>query len=522
MTTPNQPEPDSIQTMLGQGAYQVDPGGAPGTKFGQGVDETTVDTLFKIPSPTSDNQVDVFTQALHLLPGDALKSFKPFVPAWLDDDDPDAVDKIVGTMGPNAFQQFIDAIMAGFQNQPQGTWTIPALDSVFQLGTDKSTELSNIAAGLAQLKADFAANNNSGKSFQVNVSDWGTSIPSQFTKFIESGTGAVSNDGNTLEYTGGDGLELFLYNVEPLATDYFEVSAIVPRATREFFLSSGNNRLFLVGRSNEDMSSFCFIQFGYYTARFGCVRDGISDIEHPEFFGPPQAINASGYVTFRGGVAGDDNFFQLLVNNQIVGGGNDVANISFIGEDYRAVGLGIEAESFPNGVLVGNVSHFTANDNKPADIAGSGAIMTRNSTGLFTAAVGVNQLIGGFFDNIERASKDIAVNITNGTFTVSEDDWYTVDAGIKAGSGWPDLCQIVLFKNGAPLRYGQDIGRVANAAFTSLLSPRGIAGSWSEYLVAGDVVSVGYDAFGIIATPNSFTGEATGAKTFFTITRGKK
>ncbi len=93
MTTPNQPLPTTVETLLGQGAYQI---GGGGTGFGQGVNPDDINGMFTVPYASFDNMLNVLAQALNLLPFDAVQAFKGIVPTWVDAaDTPTGVQRIV-------------------------------------------------------------------------------------------------------------------------------------------------------------------------------------------------------------------------------------------------------------------------------------------------------------------------------------------------------------------------------------------------------------------------------------------
>lgn len=398
----------------------------------------------------------------------------------------------------------ITAMTTGWQQQAQATWSFPGLDTLYGNAFDKSSEVTNIAAGLAQLKAQQTAQQNYGKSFLVTVSDYGTSIPSVFTKLIDTGSGALSNDGDTLEYTGGNGTEGYLYNVDVLATDYFETSVVIPRKTAEWLLSGGNNFIYLVGRSNAAMTSFCFVQIGYHTVRFGCVRAGISTLASPDWFAAAANFDLGGYVTFQGGTGADNNFFQVLQNNKIITGQDDSGNISNMGALYRSVGFAVQGESEPNGILVGNISNFLGNDNTPAPVPGSGATINKLS-GSVSLSSGNNKFPSTMYPNT-LADKSSDITVTGNSFQVTNAGRYIVTVAFGFASVYGSQAGVLIYKNAGsnPILVGQQ-------AYNS----QNFCSSFPITLAAGDTIIGGY----YTGTGGTAIGESTGAYTWMGIVR---
>ena len=137
MTTPNQPLPDTVETLLGIGAFEI--GGAD-TNYGQDITEDFVNNLVKLPYATFDNYMDVLTEALSRLPIEALEAFKPLVPDWLEDEVLDvaqAVTKIVNALTPKEIlaklielQALMEAIFGALTGGGDGLPDLPFDDVI--------------------------------------------------------------------------------------------------------------------------------------------------------------------------------------------------------------------------------------------------------------------------------------------------------------------------------------------------------------------------------------------------------
>lgn len=160
----------------------------------------------------------------------------------------------------------------------------------------------------------------------------------------------------------------------------------------------------------------------------------------------------------------------------------------------------------------GTVAGCSFADNELPAVAGSTAQFYRTSTGLaeFATNAAVQPLPANFFGFVGRASRDIDTDTGDGSFTVGVDDNYIVNGRIELSGTASTVCNLVLLVNGSVVAWGPSL--YLNAAALSL------HGTWSVPLKAGDVVSLG--TFQNSGVPLFIlTGEATGTKTFFDITR---
>ena len=394
-----------------------------------------------------------------------------------------------------------------------------------QSTADLKRETDSIAAGLAQLQADVKANNNSGKSFVVAVADYGTSVPSVFDKFADLGSGAVYNDGNTLQMNNADGRELFIYDVEELATDYPEVSLIVPTQARVSLSSYINRALFFIIRANLARDNYVFGRLNGNRLRVGAVVDGVSTLDSPVWFttvgdsNTEVTVPLGVYYTLAGGTVAGEEFFPFKVNNQLRATFEDTTGASLFGADYRWTGFGIRNDDDPFlGERGPSVSHFMANDNAPAEVVGSVATMVRLSTTRVTMSAGSNPMPTNFWGTVSEISADFlpGLDVPNGTVTIPESRRYTITAGMRCGTSWPNHFRWDVYRNGnAHQRFGNDM-MYGNNALGGTIIPDGVGASWTGYLYEGDVVGLGTWTDGL-GVPSAMRGEATGNQTYWTI-----
>lgn len=396
-----------------------------------------------------------------------------------------------------------------------------SLDDLFNTAFQAKREQTQMQAAIAQLKADVTANNNSGKTLLMTVSEYGTTFPSVLTVFDTSGGGTLTNDGDTLEFSKDTGRKLFSYNVEPLATDFFEVSLIVPRPLGTTWGSYGDRAIYFLGRGDSGWDNYCVARLNGDKLRIGAVVDGTSTIDSPIWFdrvggGTEATISPGSYMTFRGGTAAGVDVFQFLVNNQVVATFIDTDGDSLYGEDYRWVGAGLENEN--NDVLnrVANISHLMGNDNAPAPVVGSFASICRLSSSQVSVLSGNHALPDDFFDFVSEVSTDITVDLDDGSFTVSKPGPYILATTLRCGGSWPNHFQLAAFVDGLRNRHmSADFGFTSNALGGTQL-PDAVHGSVPLQLLAGDKVQVGYLSDG--GTPNALRGEASGLYTWATLT----
>ncbi|QKO02428.1 minor tail protein [Mycobacterium phage DroogsArmy] len=108
MTTPNQPAPDSLDTLMGVGHFEV--GGAD-TNYGQNIDENFVTDLVTVPFATFGNMLEVLAMVLMRIPAEALKALEPLIPDWIDGGgnwQEGIVGKIIQALDPRRIPYYFD------------------------------------------------------------------------------------------------------------------------------------------------------------------------------------------------------------------------------------------------------------------------------------------------------------------------------------------------------------------------------------------------------------------------------
>lgn len=281
------------------------------------------------------------------------------------------------------------------------------------------------------------------------------------------------------------------------------------------------------------------LTLGYFTTS-GSVRTYTP-------FGGNGTVNTSLSSGMRIGVRNVGNQYQIMINGSVQPTYVDTANKAVAGDFYSFIsidrhttvynaGLPWQTSSVHDGFYL---SEILVSDYAPIVYQGSGARMYRTSTANVGVSAGTNILANNVFSVNGASTSDITVNLTAGKFTVSQPGWYFVTmrlaltASSDSGSGstgvgynvTPFPMQMTLFRNGSLEKY---VGATLRAFVTSVgitgggntisiaaTGPEAAYGSTSVYLNAGDYVQIGYVANS--ADTTTFTGEATGTKTYFEI-----
>lgn len=394
--------------------------------------------------------------------------------------------------------------------------------------------VTDISTGLAQVQATQAGQSNSGQSFHVSMADYGTSIPSVFTKVADTGLGAVVNNGSALEWNGaGHGVELYQYNAGQLDTEQFEVSLVVPRGVAQYFGFSFENWIDIVGRMNAAGTSMCIARISYNAVRFGYVRAGISTLASPEWLALAVPLTkAYGLLTFRGGTPGDDRYFQLLVDNQVKATQDESGTTSLVGSSNRKVGFSMAGESTDIGYLVGNISSFSAADNAPAPVVGVGGKIYRANTAA-TASAGATggteyNLPTSTFDTVDNLSEHFnIIGIGIGEIECLRRGRFFVEmraqasAPLKASTTSTTAASTVTpFLKVKPVggSYAvvkRGIPSVATSdGFGTFVGTDALFSSWEIVLNAGDRFIVGQTPSRDMGSTGALIGDATGTKTY--------
>lgn len=412
-----------------------------------------------------------------------------------------------------------------------------ALDTDAALANQAAT-ISGLAAMIAALQSNQNNQSVGGAQVFVDFSDRAnaSSLGADFTQtYSGSGTGYWGiKSGRAAWYPVNDANRtcVGIYNVDHTTTDYQMVGASFAAAPWWSGSTSNSGHNFLFGRADSSGSSCVFADMTAYTAQIGCIVSGTKTVfDTASSF----TFKANSIYWLRCGTVGGARIFQLLEGTRVVLTSTEVGTTSILGseqvtpEDWRWGGAGVTGAATGLGTAQpGIMTAFALSDNQPAAVIGSGARMYRADTAGVDVSSGANQLPTDFFDTIVENTDDITADVSAGTFTVSQDGWYNVDAQFSLDDFWggfaplsPFPLFLTLYKTpygGSPAvecQIGDVLMGYALSGFTTA-SPRAASGSVRIYLQAGDSVGLGYNAN--TSKTAVFIGDAGGVGTYFTIT----
>lgn len=432
-----------------------------------------------------------------------------------------------------AIQKTINAIVNGWFGWI-GDWTEDdAADAV----ANQAATIATMSSAVTQLQNRAQNQDVGGVSTFIDFTarPAATSMGADFTQtYSGSGTGYLGLDNGAKFFFGTFASRDcdFLKNDFQTTTDYQKVGLAFGSTPQYDALGhSSNNEIH--GRKNAAGDTYVYANLDYNTAQLGCQVAGSRTV----FVTSPSGTfkfksNASYWLEC--GTIGGLRVFRVLENNTPVLTHTEVGTTSQVGASYRYTGGRVHAyaQSSPSWSLpVGRMVAMAISDNYPSTVTGSGASIFRTTTSNVSSSSGTNLFPNNFFNNIGASSADIAVDLTTGTFTVSESAYYVLDAQVQqpggsttvaSVSGWP-LVSLWAYINAVPSRRMGDfsaaqISTVNTSAGTATYTfPVGLSGTCVVWLDAGDDVQLGYDSS--ISRSSVFTGDSAGAETNFSITR---
>lgn len=390
---------------------------------------------------------------------------------------------------------------------------------LFDVLRGMQTNIADANAALAALQAEQTGNNNSGKRLLVNVGEWPDSpdAPTVFTRVSKSGNGGIATVKGALDWQdagSSSASEIYLYNVDELLSDYFEVAMVMPRRPEDeafgLFMPTYN---YLIGRSNAAGDTYVFARVGYSRCRIGVVVNGVTTLLGSDIgFSAP----AGSLIRFRGGTTGGVRVFQLQVNSQVVGAATDTGGVSQVGEQFRKVGLAFEAAGRGGGQgTPGSVSVFAANDNTPNPTRGVGFRAFRASTSGAGKNSALAALPANCLDTVDRITPDMEWTASTQTLKIGTEGWYlfpmrigTNETQITPGAAW--YCGIL--KNGAPIYSESTLIKGGNNTQPQFNAEGVGSGPVMTYCNEGDLIR----PFAQLNSSNvGIVGDAAGSKTWF-------
>lgn len=416
-------------------------------------------------------------------------------------------------------------------------WELLDLEGALE---DQANTVATLAAAVQALQNNESNQNVGGISAFVDFSGRAdsTTLGSDFDQtYSGSGTGVWGiKDGRAAWYSvaGADRDCVAVYNVANTTTKYQKIGVAFSSAPVWVGFPSGSGHNFIYGRMNAAGTEYVYADFTKYTVELGCVVGGVKTFFVDKTSGFSFKSNATYWLECGVGVS--TRSYRVLENGVPVldyteGGGG----ISVYADTHRHTGFGVHADASGLGTAPpARVLAYAFADNQPPTLVGSGARMVRTSTSTVTASSGSNLLPSSFFGSAPDATPDIVPDTSTGRFTVSISGWYNISVRLMIkhsnssstsnGADYPPFpLHLLLYKNGTLERWiGPSVLPYPRGAGSSgsgvqyYGTPDCAAGETAIFLQGGDYVQIGYNAD---ATETGFwTGEASGVKTYFSIT----
>lgn len=397
------------------------------------------------------------------------------------------------------------------------------------------------AADLAQLKAENEAAGNSGVwdddsyDYVQNLKDaswYNDSFLSGSAADGELKADGINAGGVRASTSGGSWEQMVTTNtawfgsVQQTLTDYQKVSTPLANAFNYFFDGFGDNReirFYHYLRCNAAQTQWTRWQIRAHPSNGSGLKVRLQYKDTGSIVNIGSEVDCDNLgsgttINSYAGVTGAARTFQIYANNTLLHSVNDASALTVMSSANRQAGWG-EGYTANNAFLLQKalpfIKHLVISDNAPPAVVGSTAQFSRVGTGQVTSSSGANLLPSSFFDTTTRVSTDITPDLTNGKFTVTKTGTYAVKAQIKAGSGWPNKINLVIYKNGAAGEPGGNAVARSLSGLGATQLPVTIEGKWTLYLTAGDYIQLGYNADG--GAINTFTGVAGGAETYFSV-----
>lgn len=394
------------------------------------------------------------------------------------------------------------------------------------------------ASDIAVLKALYTGNDNSGISSYDNY-DYVTSSGLDPDKWAwaSSGGGYVRSDGVRVLWVdsgSSSGTWLGRYKAASTITSYQVVSTVLDSPIIESpVLGSTQCYNYLIGRSNDSMTSFVYLKIGFDTLSIWKVVPGWQDIIVGETVSYTPKVGDSIQLVL--GTTGGIRQFKVLVNNQtrytvtdstyygqkvtngVVTPGplsvEDAATNNYGGKAFAAAPRPGGGQTTP-----GALGIFAIADNAPAPVIGSGIRAYRASTNPATLSTGYNIFPLGWFGQQENPTPDLTFDSQTGRCTVSNTGWYQVviQQHGDSGLGFGVNCRVrtVLWK-GRGTRTRQVVQQGFNRPWNTNTGWHGFHGTFLIYLTAGDWIEPGYWSDGVYA--DLLSGDTQGQLTWFSV-----
>ena len=322
-----------------------------------------------------------------------------------------------------------------------------------------------------------------------------------------------------MEWTAGQSnteVDQFLHYVGPnkkTITRYQRVTLLVGRAHQQpGFFDGRRATWFVYGRVSPDGNTWVR---GYYNCYGGAgiqYKNGAGDTIHDLQIESESSKNAgpATTITLESGYAGAERTYRVIVNGTVVSIKNDSTNLTTVNDTNLEYGWGEKT----NGLLPGTINQITANDNKAANVVGSGIRVYRSSTSARNQPINsISPLANNTWDTVPHKTPDIDFDLTTGKVTINTTGWYLFywrynwNAHNTTASG--ERYAGVLLKNIGGTPTGIAAGAFRGAATQLIMEPLDTV---PVYVTAGEEFYFGIVTGSIFTAP--ITGDGDGIYTY--------
>jgi hypothetical protein len=366
------------------------------------------------------------------------------------------------------------------------------------------------ASGVAQHQTTLTGKTNSGNYVTDGFNRTGATIGSGWTA-TNTGVGSVATNGVDAYWSPSGtaaATEFDRYTSTITQTDYQLITVVLD----EPLVSSGALHR-IIARCDTGQANYVYLQWdGSNISIWKVVASTATQVGSNVAYTP----NVGDSVQFTVGTATNVREFIATVNNSnpLIDVTDTAATLSVVGSNNRYTGLYWGVGAGPT--LPGNIHSFNVADNSTPGTTGSGAFIYRTSTTQVAASSGSFLLPTSFFGNTKFSTSDITVDLTNNKFTVARPGLYMCVMRVQINSVSAATLTPLLYKNGSIDTWGAPWwGTSADGT--------GPNAAWSLFpvqLAANDYVQPGYNSTSSLS--NQFYGEATGVKTYFSISAASR
>lgn len=511
MTTPHQDPPDEA-FVIGGGELH----------YGQDYSESLVRDMFTVPSPTPTTAIPLMLEALRMAPTGSLSSYGSIIPGAFPEDeyyvDEVTADAIVENLDETWWQRTWRGVIEKFTGM-EGIST-PTLDDAKDAMARLRADLAQNTRSIQDIQARDAGEISIGKVINIDFDQYPDGpIPSELfdvyyldDRFVSPGTAQIGIDNGLAQFTTrpDDGpRDVMLVGVERTDTHYQIIRGTMGAPPMGPDSEEGTPKFHALVRVSDDRETYVFARawnlgaWLQFRGEIGIVIDGVETIWDTNI-----PLTWSMDMTVVAGVGNNPHQYQVWSGSELVKTYTDATESCPLPDDDN-FGWGSIAQ-IRGTHHSGKVGGCSVADNQLPLTIGTNAMMYRVSTTneMMYGGGTVTDFPDNFFEIVGRTSRDIASDPEEGSFTVTKEGMYAIKCRVELAVGLNSKVQLVLRVNGSAIDWDRGITPANGEA---------MAETFFQYLEPGDIVDMAYTKSG--GNLGVLTGEATGTKTYFSITR---